>query len=138
MSRVKLTKEARSFINEYATKLPTLPKMVKGNPVYKKQPVDGSVLLKSGALDAQGRPGIPGVIYNADVLVYEDHRANLEWNYKMFGMAGMRVYVDGINQRYEEMQADIEKLIEEVPEEKPQLSWFQRIREFFNSPTAII
>lgn len=112
----RLTKEARAFIQDNAPKLPPVPKMVKGQFVYKKQPVDGSVLLKSGALDANGKPGIPGVIYSANVLVYEDHASHMEREFKSFGMDGMRLYVELVNDRHLRMQQDVEKMHEEAEE----------------------
>lgn len=115
---MKITKEARTLINGYAAELKPEAKFRGGKPVYKMQPIDGSVLLQAGELDANGRPGIPGVTYRGHVLVYEDHRLNMERAYSLSGIKGIEEYVESVQRKQLDREAFVDTTLSEVPQPK--------------------
>lgn len=119
----KITREARGLINKFMEELKPEPKIRAGQPVYRKQAIDGIELLRSNALDANGRPGVPGVTYLAPVLVYEDHRANMENAFKYEGMEGITKYADMVNRRQHEREIFVEKANETVYDSHFERTW---------------
>lgn len=83
----KLTKDVQKQLKSYSEKLPAMVKYdAAGHPVYKLALIDGAEMINSGAKDLNGKTAVIGQKYKANVLVYEDHFANLCILYKDGGM----------------------------------------------------
>lgn len=102
VQKTKIKPQLFAVIKDVADQLPPMAKFHGGQPVYRTKAVKGSELTKEDV--KPGTPINPDMMYKLNVLVYEQHEANLVAGVKKHGVMYIQDYRDSIMAQYKAFQ----------------------------------